>query len=34
MGRENLIESDGKRKFLIKDRDSLIDLAEGEIKLS
>ncbi len=34
MTRENLIESDGKRKFLIKDRDSLIDLAEGEIKLS
>ena len=34
MTRENLIESDGKRKFLIKDRDSLIDLAEGEIKLT
>ena len=34
MTRENLIESDGKRKFLIKDRDSLIDLAEGEIKLA
>ena len=34
MIRENLIESDGKRKFLIKDRDSLIDLAEGEIKLT
>ena len=34
MTRENLIESDGKRKFMIKDRDSLIDLAEGEIKLA
>jgi CRP/FNR family transcriptional regulator len=34
MTRENLIESDGKRKFLIKDRDSLVDLAEGEIKLT
>ena len=34
MTRENLIESDGKRKFLIKDRDSLIDLAEGEKKLA
>ncbi len=34
MTRENLIESDGKRKFLIKDRDSLIDLAEGEKKLT
>jgi CRP-like cAMP-binding protein len=34
MTRENLIESDGKRKFLIKDRDSLINLAEGEIKLT
>jgi CRP/FNR family transcriptional regulator len=34
MTRENLIESDGKRKFLIKDRDSLIELAEGEIKLT
>jgi len=33
MTRENLIESDGKRKFLIKDRDSLTDLAEGEKKL-
>jgi len=34
MTRENLIESDGKRKFIIKNRDSLIDLAEGEIKLT
>ena len=34
MTRDNLIESDGKRKFIIKDRDSLIDLAEGEIKLT
>jgi len=34
MTRENLIESDGKRKFMINDRDSLIDLAEGEIKLT
>jgi CRP-like cAMP-binding protein len=34
MTRENLIESDGKRKFLIKDRDSLVDLAEGEKKLA
>jgi len=34
MTKEGLIESDGKRKFLIKDRDSLEDLAKGERKLA
>jgi CRP-like cAMP-binding protein len=34
MTRENIIESDGKRKFLIKNRDALIDLADGEKKLA
>jgi len=34
MTREKLIESDGKRKFMIKDRESLIDLAEGDKKLT
>ena len=34
MTKTGLIESDGKRMFVIKDRDSLIDLAEGEIKLA
>jgi len=34
MTREKLLESDGKRTFLIKDRDSLIDLADGERKLT
>ncbi len=33
MTKEGLIDSDGKRNYLIKDRDSLIDLAEGERKL-
>jgi len=33
MTKEGLIDSDGKRNYLIKDRDSLIDLAEGEKKL-
>ncbi len=33
MTKEGLIDSDGKRSFVIKDRDSLIDLAEGEKKL-
>ncbi len=34
MTRGDLIESDGKRKFLIKDRDALIELADGEKKLA